>query len=451
VADGAVAASSAGAGSASENPEPEDPAALIQAAAAAESRRRAASLFWQYWSASSISSIGDAVTAVALPLTAVELLRASSFEVSWLTAATYAAWILIGLPAGIITGRLPQRGAQVAMDLLRAAALASIPAAWWAGYLTMGQLVIVALLVGLATVLSSVSNATYLPAIVPADQLTARNSLMSGSAAVTQLAGPSLGGVLVQFFTAPVALVADVASYLISAALLSGLPRPRPAQPDKSNARMAALIGDGLRYVMRHPVIGPCTLCAAIVNFVCGALMALVPVFLVRTLAAPAWLVGVLIAAEGLGSLAGAALTPRLAARMGTARAARAAVSVSALAALAMPISVGSLRFALFGVGYAGLAAGVVVLSILTRTYRQTESPPELFPRVVATVRFISWGVIPFGALAAGAVASAAGNRTAMWLACVVYFGAPLSLLLTRVRRCREFADGSPPTQPASS
>jgi predicted MFS family arabinose efflux permease len=450
VADGAVAASSAGAGSASEHPESEVPAALI-GVASAEFPRRAASLFWQYWGASSVSSIGDAVTAVALPLTAVELLRASSFEVSWLTAATYAAWVLVGLPAGVITSRLPQRGAQLAMDLLRAAALASIPAAWWAGYLTMGQLVIVALLVGLATVISSVSNATYLPAIVPADQLTARNSLMSGSAAATQLGGPSLGGVLVQFFTAPVAVVADVVSYLISAALLSGLPRPRPAQSDKPNASMVALIGDGLRYVVRHPVIGPCTLCAAIINFVCGALMALVPVFLVRTLGAPAWLVGVLIAAEGLGSLAGAALTPRLAARMGTARAAIVAVSISALAALAMPISAGSLRFALFAVGYAGLAAGVVVLSILTRTYRQTESPAVLFPRVMATVRFISWGVIPFGALAAGAVASAAGNRTAMWLACVVYFGAPLSLLLTRVRRCRDFADGSPSAEPAPS
>lgn len=415
----------------------------------ARSTRRPASLFWQYWSASAISNVGDAVTTVALPLTAVELLGASSFQVSWLTAAAYAAWILIGLPAGVIVGRLPLRGAQVAMDLFRAAALASVPIAWWAGGLTMTQLVLVALVVSLATVISSVGSATFLPAIVTKDQLTARNSVMSGSVAVTQLGGPSLGGVLVQFFSAPVALVVDVASYLMSAALLAGLPRPGRVQPERSHTSAVTLIKDGIRYVVRHPVIGPCTMCAAITNFVCGALMALTPVFLVRTLGAPAWLVGLLIAAEGLGSLVGAALTPRLARRMGTARAIMAAAIASTLLALAMPFSRGSWGFALFGIGNAGLASGVVVFSILTRTYRQTEAPPELFPRVMATVRFISWGVIPFGALAAGAIASVAGNRTAMWLACLVYFAAPCSLLLSKIRHCKDLTDGSRTGEPA--
>jgi MFS family permease len=406
--------------------------------------RRPTALFWQFFTASSISSAGDAVTAVALPLTAVELLHASSFEVSWLTAATYTAWLLIGLPAGVIVQRLPLRGTQVAMDLIRAIALVSIPIAAWAGGLSIIQLVLAALIVGMCSVVFDVGNSTFLPFIVSRDQLTARNSLMSGSAAVTQLGGPSIGGVLVQLFTAPVALVADVASYLTSAALLVSLPRPRQARPEGDRVSTLSLIKDGCRYVLKHPMIGPCTLCVTIGNFVSGGLLALFPVFLVRTLGAPPWLVGVLFASEGLGTLVGAALTPRLARWAGTARAVVIAESVSAVLALAMPAARDTWGYAVFAFGSAGLASGVVVASVLTRTYRQVASPPELYPRVMATVRFISWGVIPFGALTAGATASALGNRTALLLLCLLNFGAPISLLASRVRKVRDLADGAP-------
>jgi MFS family permease len=406
--------------------------------------RRPAALFWQFFTASSISSAGTAVTTVALPLAAVELLHASSFEVSWLTAATYTAWLLIGLPAGVIVQRLPLRGTQVAMDLIRAAALASIPVAAWAGVLSIIQLVLAALIVGMCSVVFDVGNSTFLPFIVSREQLTARNSLMSGSAAVTQLGGPSIGGVLVQLFTAPVALVADVASYLASAALLVSLPRPRQPRPGGDRVSTLSLIKDGCWYVLRHPMIGPCTLCVTIGNFVSGGLLALFPVFLVRTLGAPPWLVGVLFASEGLGTLAGAALTPRLARWAGTARAVVIAESVSAVLALAMPTARDTWGYVVFAFGSAGLASGVVVASVLTRTYRQVAAPPELYPRVMATVRFISWGVIPFGALAAGATASALGNRTALLLLCLLNFGAPISLLASRVRKVRDLADGAP-------
>jgi hypothetical protein len=94
----------------------------------------------------------------------------------------------------------------------------------------------------------------------------------------------------------------------------------------------------------------------------------------------------------------------------------------------------------LFAMGNAGFAAGVVVLSILTRTHRQTATPPELLPRVMATVRFISWGAIPIGALTGGIVATWAGNRGAFWLICALAFLAPLALWTSPVRRLRNLA-----------
>ena len=249
--------------------------------------------------------------AVALPLVAVQRLGASSLQVSLITAAGFAAWLLIGLPAGVIVHRLPLRGTQVAMDLVRAAP--SRPSRWWRGSACCGcgSWWPVALVIGLASVVFDVGNAAFLPSIVSKSELVARNSLTSGTNAVTQVGGPSLGGVLVQAVGGVAALLVDVASYVVSALLLQALPRP-PRQvvtPDGPSAYR--LIGDGWRYVTRHPVIRPCVAVATSINFVCGGLMALTPVFLVRTLGASAGLVGsALIATEGVGSLLGAVPHP---------------------------------------------------------------------------------------------------------------------------------------------
>ncbi|WP_328464454.1 MFS transporter [Streptomyces sp. NBC_00448] len=425
--------------------------------------RGRAAVFWRYWTASTVSGAGDAVTSVALPLIAVGALGAEGFEVSLVTAAEFAAWILIGLPAGVLVQRLPLRGTQVAMDLVRAAAIASVPVAAAIGALRLAQLVVVALLVGLASVVFDVGNATFLPSVVPKEELTSRNSLTSGTQAVNQLAGPSLGGMLVQFAGAAATLVVDAVSYLASAALLRTLPRaegrPRVAAPGTgaasgpagarsdggsgagAGAGTFALIREGWRYVVRHRVVAPCVAMATSVNFVCGGLTALIPVFLVRTLGAPAVAVGALMAAEGVGSLIGAAVTPRLAAAVGSARALLFAGGAGACAALLMPLAGGGAGLLLFALGNAGFGAGVVVLSILTRTHRQTTTPPDLLPRVMATVRFVSWGAIPFGALTAGAVSALWGNRGALWLVCGLAFVSPVILLAGPLRRTRRLED----------
>lgn len=417
-------------------------ALLAGSSAEPAARGRLASPFWTYWTASTVSGIGDAVTTVALPLTAVQLLGATSFEVSLVTAAGFAAWVVIGLPAGVIVHRLPLTGVQVAMDLLRAAALVSVPVAAYLHHLLLVQLIVVALVVGLATVVFDVGNATLLPQIVTRDELTARNSLMSATHAATQTGGPSLGGVLVQGFGAATSLLADVASYVLSAALLRRLPRPRPAPGSSEPQSVLGSIRDGLRFVIQHPVMRPCVLGATTVNFVCGGLLALTPVFLVRTLHTTAGLVGVMMATEGVGSLVGASVTPRLARRLGSARATLVAALVTAVTGLLMPLSTPGPGLVLFALGNAGFAGGVVVLSILWRTHRHTVTPPDLLARVMATVRFISWGVIPVGSLTAGAVATAVGNRMSLGLMTALAVAVPLVLFASRVRRLHDLADG---------
>jgi len=404
-------------------------------------------MFWRYWSAMAVSQTGTAITAVALPLVAVTTLDASAFEVSLLTAAAYLAWAVIGLPAGVFTQRMPLRGTQVAMDAVRAVAIASVPVAWWLGHLTMAHLVVAALVISLANVVFDVGNQTFLPSIVSREELTARNSLVSATHSATALGGPGIGGLVVQLLGAVPTLLLDAVSFVVSAILLRGL--PKASVPNTDGPAMGAMIREGWRFVTRHPVMRPLMWGATADNFANGALMAVIPVFLVRDLHASPALVGILIAADGLGSLIGAALAPWLTARLGSARALLIAAVGGAAVAMLMPVGRGVWGMVAFAVANVGFGIGVVVFSINARTHRQVTSPPELLSRVIATVRFVSWGVTPFGALLGGAVASAAGPRGGLWVACLLTLLGPAVVWFSPVRRLRDLVE--PPEPRVSS
>lgn len=414
------------------------------ASVAAPLTGRASAAFWRYWAASATSTFGAGVTAVALPLVALTVLDASNFEVGLLTAAGYAAVVIIGLPAGIIVQRYELKALQVAMDTFRAVAVLTVPVAAWFDALTLAHLLVVTFFVGLASNLFDVANATFLPRIVSREDLVARNGLLSGTSATTHLAGPAVGGVLVQAAGAVAGLIVDAATYVVSAVLLAGIPAPAaPARPAPAESFFRQ-VAEGMRFVFRHPVMRPSCLAATAVNFANGAVFAATPTFLVRTLGLPPSAVGLVLALDGLGTIVGAALTARLARRLGGARAVLLAVVAAAVLALAMPLARGGYAPYVFGLGLAGFGAGVCVLSVITRTHRQTASPPELLSRVVASVRFVSWSAIPVGALCAGTVGELVDPRAGLVVGCVGAATAVGVVWLSRIRRLREMTDGDP-------
>ena len=400
--------------------------------------------FWTYWGAGTLSNAGTAITSVALPLTAVTVLGATPFEMGLVAAASYLAWILIGLTAGVITQRLPLRRTQVTCDVLRAAAIASVPVAWWLDVLSIPHLIATALVINFADVVFFAANSTFMVSVVPKEELNSRNSLVSGTHAATQLGGPSVGGLLVQLMGAVPALIVDAVSYLGSAVLLMRLPErelPQPANP----TTVRRMIADGWRYVTRHPVMAPATWWACVVNFVCGVQLALFALYLVRDLDAPAGLVGLLLATEGAGALVFAALTPWLVRRIGSARVLIVEGVLGASAAALIPWGHGWVGWIFFAVGNFLFAGSVVPGSVVTRTYRQVASPPELLSRVMATVRFISWGCIPVGAIAGGALAEIVGARTTLLLTAPLMLIGPLIVWFSPIRRLRHLEDYESP------
>ncbi len=403
------------------------------------SSTHATSVFWRYWSAKTTSEVGSAVTAVALPLAAVSLLDATALQVGLLVAAGDLGWALLTLPAGALVTHLPLRGLQASVDLVRGLAMLIPFAAWLLGDLSMTHLWTAALMVGFANVFAFVASSTYIPAVVPRDQLTSRNSLMSGTDAVTQLGGPSLAGVIVQWAGAPVAFLLDALSYLVSGAIMWTLPRtsplPRPPQP------LRVQIKDGWHYVVRHPFMRPMMIDAAATNFACGALLALTPLYLLREVGLPPAAYGAVLASEGVGALAGASVGPWLTRRWGGGRVLLIAAWASVPAVALMPLGRGAVAVAAFAVGNALFAFFTVILSVITRTYRQQNSPPEMLARVMATVRFVSWGVIPLGGLLAGWSAGVAGPHRAVWLLVPVVAISPVVLNFSPLRHAREILD----------
>jgi MFS family permease len=397
-----------------------------------------ASIFWRFWLAMTVSRAGSNITLVALPLVALTVLDATAFQVTLLAAAGQAAWLVLGLPAGVIVQRYPLRSLQVTMDFARMVAMGSIPVAWWLDRLTYAHLLLVALITGLASVLFDIGNSTFLPAVVDKEELSARNSLISGTEAVAQTGGPSVSGLLVQLVGPVGVLVIDAASYLVSAVTLRTLPERRPEPQLYTPARQ--LIREGWSFVVRHPVMRPCMIWATVVNFVSAALVALTPLYLVREVGVSATVVGVVVAMDGAGALIGSAVATRLAVRVGTARAVIVAGLAGGILALVIPLTttLGNVYF--FMLGNAGFAFAVVVGSIMARTHRQMESPPELLSRVMATVRFVSWGALPLGAVFSGLLASTVGLRPALWFVCAGALFAPLLLLMSPVRNRRDLS-----------
>jgi predicted MFS family arabinose efflux permease len=274
---------------------------------------------------------------------------------------------------------------------------------------------------------------------------------VQGSESVAVTVGPAAGGALVQVIGAAVTLLADVASYVVSAACLFALGRPAAdvAVDRGEEGGFLRRIHEGIRYVRRDEIVGPMTASAAALNFTGAAVGALSTVFLARTLDLGPLAIGALLAADGLGGVLGAALTTPLVTRLGSARTALLAMVVAPASALLLPLTARGPALTLWVLGHLGMAGSTVVFSIVARTHRQRSVPAELLPRVMATVRFLSWGVLPLGALTAGALGQALGARTALTIVCATLTVGLLPVLASPVRTRRDLLE--PPPAPGSS
>lgn len=390
--------------------------------------------FLRLWCGDSISFFGSAITIIALPLLAVKILQATPFQVGLLVASENVAWLVVGLPAGAWVDRWDKRRVVVVCDCGRAACLASVPVAALIGLLTLGQLYLVAFATGVFSVFFGVAHQAFLPAIVEKDDLVAANGRTSASESISQILGPGIGGVLVQFFAPAGALLVDAISFLGSALLLARVPNPPATAVPETRRPMRLEIIEGLNYVLRDPRLRALTFCSAQFNLFFGVQEALVMVFLVRVIHLRSWQIGLLFGAAGVGGVIAAALSSRLVARFGPGRAVLVAMVGGGLLGILIPVAQSGLGTLLFAVGYAGLALASIVFSVVSGSFRLATCPREMLGRMVATTRIVSWGAVPLGSLAGGVLAEFVGIRGVLWVSALGFASCPLWLGLTAAR-----------------
>ncbi|HEX5502891.1 MAG TPA: MFS transporter [Thermomicrobiales bacterium] len=401
--------------------------------------------FLKLWGGQTISVFGDQIALLALPLVAVLTLNAGAVEMGILGAAERAPFLLVGLFAGVWVDRLRRRPILIGADAGRALLLGSIPAAALLGALTVHYLYVIAFLVGILTVFFDVAYQSYLPVLVSRERLVEGNSKLEVSNSVATIAGPGLAGALVQLLSAPLALLADALSFVVSVVSLLwiGAPEPAPRPADAADGARAGLwreIGEGLRVVLGNRLLRAIAGCTGTSNLFGSMMFAVFVLYATRDLGLSPALLGVVLAAFGPGGLLGALLAGPAARRLGVGPAIVGSIAVGGVAGLLVPLAAGPAAVTVPLLMAWGFVSGVTtpIYNITQVSLRQQITPDRVQGRMNATMRFIVWGTMPIGALAGGFLGQFIGLRPTLLVGAVGSLLAILWVFFSPVRALRE-------------
>ncbi len=396
--------------------------------------------FVRLWLAQVVSSAGSQVTTLALPLTAILVLGATPGQMGALGVAIFLPNLLVGLHAGVWVDRARRRPILIGADLGRAICLGSIPVAALLGRLTFLHLAIVGFAAGLLTVFFEVASTSILPSVVAGAQLVEANGALASSTAFLAIAGPGAAGGLIQLLGAPKAMIIDAASYVGSALALGTTGSTESVSPRLPvRGHMNAEIGEGLRALLRTPLLRALTASSSIGSFFLAVQSPVFVLFLTRELGFTAATLGLVFACGGGGTLLGALLAGRVAQRLGPGRAIVLGTFFGAVGGLCVPLA------GFVGLGLPLVATGQVLTGLGASLYgvnqlslRQLLTPPTLLGRVNAARRFLVFGTAPLGAAAGGVLGGTLGLRTALLVGAIGFVAALLLILCSPVRSVRD-------------
>ena len=396
--------------------------------------------FRRFWAGETISLFGDQISLIALPLVGVLVLNASAAQMGLLGAAELVPNLLFSLHAGALVDRRGRRRQTMIFTAIgRAALLATIPVAYWLGVLTLTQLYVVGFLVGTMSVLFYVSYMTLFVALVPRERYLEANSLLNGSRALSFVAGPSIGGLLVQAFSAPAALIVDSCSFLVSAFTMSSI------QPDEPPAEAAERghVKAGMSYLWHSPMLRPALLATATINFFNFVFWALFFLYAIRSLGVSAGALGLVIGAASFGGVLGSVLTGRISRRLGVGPAFVLGCVLFPLPLVLVPLAGGAewkiLAYLFTAEFLSGF--GVMILDITFGSIKAALVPDRLRARVAGAYQVVNYGVRPLGALAGGALGTWIGLQPTLWIGALGAIAGVLWLIPSPFLKLRELPE----------
>jgi MFS family permease len=372
--------------------------------------------FRRYWTGQSISMFGDQITSIALPLTAVLALHAHAAEMGYLTAAIWLPSLLFAMHAGVWADRFGRRRIlMIAADLGRAVLLFSVPIGYALHVLTLAQLYGIAFGAGTLSILFSVCNSSVSVAVTPGERYLESNSLLYSSRAFSFVGGPSLGGLLVQLFSAPFAMAADALSFLGSALFLS---RIKPTEPPADPGGKGSLTA-GYRFIAGSPIVRDSLIAASVVNFFDFVFISLYVLYATRSLHVRPGVLGLVLGAGAVGGVIGALAARPVSGKIGIGWTYAlgcfgftAPLALWPLAGGPQPVVLGLLALAEFLSGF-----NLMLLDISIGAIFAVVIPGELRSRVSGAFQAVNYGTRPVGALVGGVLGTLIGVRPTLWIA----------------------------------
>ncbi|MDF4253889.1 MFS transporter [Streptomyces sp. WMMB303] len=393
-------------------------------------RRRLGRRFGWLWASYAVSAYGSGLGFGALPLIAVLVLHAGPAEVSALSAVGPAMGALIAVPLAPWVEFRRKRPVMIMMDLVRFAAMATIPLAYALGWLGFVQLLVVSVVVAAAKIAFNAASGAYLKTLVRPDDLLVANARFESTNWSSIAVGPPLGGAAIGLFGPVITVVADALSYLLSALGITAIrgQEEAPRTTDRTPVRAGALL-DGWRHLMGHPGLRPLYLNQVLVSGLIMATEPLLAVLLLRGLGFPPWQYALAFAAPCLGGLIGSRLARRVVARFGRHRVFR---TVGPLRAVWL------IGLSFVGPGVVGLVTVMAIeLAIIINmslyspvlaTYRLEHTPKHLVARTLTAWSIGQQASIAVLTALAGLLAGITGPRTALTVAGLLILATPLLL-----------------------
>jgi len=395
--------------------------------------------FLRLWAGETASQFGEQFGNLAIPVIAVSVLGATSFEVGLLNAAETLAFLVIGLPAGAWIDRWIKRRVMLRVDLIRAVLLAAIPVLWFTHVLAFWQLLIVATAVGVCSVFFDVSYQSFIPNLVRNDQIGDANSKLETSAQVARIAGPAAAGGLLALLAAPLLLAVTAATYLLSFFALTSIRDTEVAKPLEDRRPLVVEIKEGLSWVFHQPLLVRIVLCTAISNLFGSLIFAMMPILVLRELGLSPAFYGLIGSAGAVGGLLGASLSGRIQKWVGEGHAIPLSEIVFSLSLFLVPLAafLPALAVPLLIIGEFFFSASVLVYNIAQVSFRQRICPPALLGRMNASIRFIVWGVMPIGGLVAGLLSIGIGVVPTIIVGCAGSLLGGIPVFFSRLWRMR--------------
>jgi MFS family permease len=402
--------------------------------------------FRTFWSAQGVSEFGDRITELALPLIAVTLLDASPTQVGLLTAAVWLPNLASLFIGTWVDQRRDKRPLMIAADLFRMVVLLSLPLAYWLGVLALGQLYAIAILAGTAHVVFNTAYASFFVRLVSQDKFLEANSKLSATRSISFMAGPAIGGLLIQWLTAPVAVLIDAVSFVFSAIQVGRLRTP-VVEPEPATESLLRRARAGMGYLLRHPYLRASLGCATTVNFFSLIGNALLILFASRNLELPAGIIGLAFGIGASGGLLGAVAAAPLTRLIGAGRLIAfgavvfpGAIAIAALASGPVLVRAAALALAEFVSAFA-----VMCFDVPLNAVQASVTNDRMRSRVSGAFSTINYGVRPLGAVVGGLLGTWIGVRETLLISSAGGLLAVLWLIGSPIIRVRGLEGLQPP------